>query len=155
LQIYPNISFCPTFEFMTMDNLERILSRYKIRKTTFRFAVLRIFLEYPHAAIKVKTVEDSLGHFDRITLYRTLKTFQEKGLIHKVHDGSQDTKYALCYEKECSIHSHGHEHAHFHCTDCGQSYCLADIGHIDIKLPKNYDVQQIDLSLKGVCDSCS
>ncbi|MBA9079148.1 MULTISPECIES: hypothetical protein [Rufibacter] len=35
---------------------------------------------------------------DCVTLYRTLKTFEEKGLMQQVIDGAEPTKYALCQE---------------------------------------------------------
>lgn len=137
-----------------MATATTLLKKYGLRKTPFRLKVLDAFLSIPHAALNNLTLEEKLGEHDRITLYRTLKSFEEKDLIHQVVDGSNEMKYALCHD-DCKIHVANKEHAHFYCTRCEMTFCLDNAGTVDIKLPDNYSLTKIDLALKGVCASCS
>ena len=98
-----------------IDLLENRLERQGIKPTAMRLLVLEYLLQQK-AAVSLKEVEDAFEKADRITLYRTLKTFEEKGLVHHVEDGSGATKYALCEEGcQCAPED---LHVHFHCNSC-------------------------------------
>jgi Fur family transcriptional regulator, ferric uptake regulator len=85
-------------------------------------------------------------------VYRTLKTFLDKGLIHKVLDDEGSLKYALCNDP-CTTSSHRHEHVHFKCTQCGQTSCL-DVEIPLVRLPKGYEAREVNLLIQGTCESC-
>ncbi|TDL99663.1 MAG: transcriptional repressor [Flavobacteriaceae bacterium] len=90
---------------------------------------------------------------DNTTLFRTLKTFLKYKLIHTIEDGTGLIKYALCQEGcTCSPED---LHSHFHCTQCKQTFCLTDTVVPVVSLPKNFHLQEINLVLKGICDTCS
>lgn len=131
--------------------IEEILKNKGVRKTDFRVQVLEHFIN-SDAAVDVETIEQSLGQFDRITLYRTIKTFLEKGLIHEINL-SGVKKYALC-DQECGEdHAHHHEHVHFHCTSCHEVFCLEIGGYPQLNIP-NYQIDEIEIQLKGICERC-
>lgn len=65
---------------------------------------MHVLLRHP-AALSLADVERLLGQADRITGPRTLKTFTDKGLLHRVEDGSGAVKYALC-EPSCTPTQH-------------------------------------------------
>ncbi len=130
-----------------------ILKRSDLRKTPFRIRVLDYFILQPHAAVRNTDLEQNIGDFDRITLYRTLKTFEEKGIIHEVVDGSKDQKYALCHH-DCKVHISDGDHAHFSCKLCGNTYCLDSVGELNIQLPSNYVLDKVQVMLSGTCDNC-
>lgn len=130
-----------------------ILKHKGIRATPFRNRVIEIFEENEYA-ITLQQIEDSLKDFDRITLYRTLKTFNEKGVIHEIVMPGDVKKMALC-EHSCGHdhHNHQHEHIHFKCTKCEEIFC------IDYNLPEiNIDgfvFKSLEVQGKGYCASCS
>jgi Fur family ferric uptake transcriptional regulator len=97
-----------------------------------------------------KEIANSL---DRVTVYRTLKTFLDKGLIHKVLDDEGSLKYALCKEA-CNTVEHHHDHVHFKCTNCGQTICL-NLDVPPLKLPKGYTATETNLLVQGVCEKCN
>lgn len=131
--------------------LEDLLKNKGIRRTDFRIQVLEVFQD-AKASIDMDTLENSLGEFDRITLYRTIKTFLEKSLIHEINL-SGVKKYALC-DHECGDHHvHHHEHVHFHCRICGEVYCVEVHELPKIHLP-HYEIEEMEIQLKGVCDKC-
>ena len=53
-------------------------------------------------------IEQHFKNFDRVTLYRLLNSFEEKGLIHKVFDANGDIFYAKC--QVCKDHNHQDDH---------------------------------------------
>jgi Fur family ferric uptake transcriptional regulator len=131
----------------------RLLKDFKLRSTPARQEILHLFLKKDYALSHSDIENEIADDLDRVTVYRTLKTFSDRGLIHKVLDDEGSLKYALCTEA-CSTAQHRHEHVHFKCTSCGQTNCL----NVDIplvKLPKGYKPKEINLLIQGICQNCS
>lgn len=135
------------------DTILKILEEHKLRKTNVRKEILGLFLKAGEKALSNSDIESQTGRLDRITLYRTLKAFEEKGLIHKAIDGSGTPKYALC-SGTCSTHGHHDEHAHFHCQSCGKTVCMDDITTPVPILPEGYKVEHAHLVISGICKDC-
>ena len=89
-----------------------LLKSHHLRITPIREKVLDVFLSRGGEAIPKMIIEENLVRFDRVTLYRTIKQFEEKGLIHEVIDTKGQTKYALC-ATECTTQEHHDDHLHF------------------------------------------
>lgn len=132
---------------------ETILREKGLRVTPFRERFLQIFLEND-AALSVSDIENQLGEFDRITLYRTIKSFTKKGVIHEIVMPGDIRKLALC-NIQCSggKDHHEHNHIHFHCKNCKEIYCIEMQQTPDFKLT-GYDVDQVEIQVKGVCLNC-
>jgi Fur family transcriptional regulator, ferric uptake regulator len=136
------------------DAVVQKLDEMNLRRTAVRKEVLRLFFEARGKALSSRDIEAALENPDRITLYRTLKTFEQKGLIHQAVDGTGTAKYALC-SGNCSTHAHHDEHAHFHCLVCGKTICLDDQLELQAKAPKGYKVKHAHLVLEGECAACA
>lgn len=137
------------------QNPTQILQEHKLRITDCRKEVLRIFLKM-QAALSHADLEEKLNaDFDRVTIYRTLKTFLESDLIHKVLDDSGATKYALCSHSHAGGHSHDHEHVHFKCEKCGKTICIDEVQLPKIVLPEGYINKEVSLLVQGICDKCN
>jgi Fur family ferric uptake transcriptional regulator len=136
-----------------MNNTERILKEHAVRVTPVRMDILDLFLEADHQALSNSDIEHRFESIDRITLYRTLKSFEQNGIIHQVNDGSGTAKYAIC-SGACSHDHHEDNHAHFHCEKCDKTICLDGQVHTKVETPEGYSVKGIDVVLKGVCDKC-
>ena len=130
-----------------------LLQSNNLRITNTRQDVLDLFLN-SNVAINQSDIELELDHIDRITLYRTLKTFEEKGIIHKIIDHTQRAKFALCAES-CTDHKHDDSHVHFHCRKCGSTSCLMQVPTPSISLPLGYKGEVADLIVKGLCPNCT
>ncbi|MDG1275885.1 MAG: transcriptional repressor [Algoriphagus sp.] len=134
-----------------MTNALSILQNHKLRITECRLEIIQEFLE-KQVALAHSDLEDRLNsQFDRVTIYRTLKTFLDKDLIHKVLDDSGATKYALCAHEE---EDHNHEHVHFKCEKCGETTCLDSIALPKITLPSGFKKREMSLLVQGICDKC-
>lgn len=136
-----------------MDRYAKLLEKHGLSKTPPRLNVLSIL-----ASREVATPESFLekklgGRVDRVTLYRTLKTFEEKGILHKILDQNGTANYAVCSEK-CSEHKHYDEHLHFNCVVCNKVYCMDEIKLPPIKLPKGFKPGSINLTVTGTCRQC-
>ena len=73
--------------------LEEKLENKDIKPTAMRVLVLRQLVE-SGAAISLKNLEAKFERADKATLFRTLKTFEDKKLIHSIEDGTGSVKYA-------------------------------------------------------------
>lgn len=133
--------------------VQNMLEKHGLRHTDSRVAVLEIFQKYTFALSHSDLEENLAGRFDRVTLYRTLKTFLEKGIIHKVLDDEGTPKYALC-SHQCDDHVHHHNHVHFKCETCGHTQCLDDVIIPAVSLPKGFEAKEFNLLIQGSCDTC-
>ena len=88
-----------------------------------RLLVLQYLMEQ-NRALSLNELEVLFENADKSTIFRTLKTFQENYLVHRINDGSGAIKYALC-DDDC-ICSLEDNHIHFLCTKCRKTYCLKD-----------------------------
>lgn len=133
--------------------IDQALKRYSLRNTHCRVQILALFIDKDEA-MSHADVEDHLSsEFDRVTLYRTLKTFLDKGLLHKVLDDTGGLKYALC--KECTEESHHHDHVHFKCIRCNRTTCLDQLEVPSFNLPRGYEKHELNLLVQGVCPDCN
>lgn len=131
----------------------QLLKNFELRSTSSRETILFLFLQKEYALSNADIEKEVESSLDRVTVYRTLKTFLSKGLIHKVLDGEGGIKYALCQDT-CTVSHHRHDHVHFKCTQCGQTNCL-EVVIPSVKLPKGYKAKEINLLMQGICGPCS
>ena len=131
----------------------RLLKTYRLRSTPTRQEILHLFLKKDCALSQSDIEVEIADPLDRVTVYRTLKTFSDRGLIHKVLDDKGRLKYALC-SQACSASGHRHEHVHFKCSRCGQTNCL-NVEIPPVKLPLGYVPREVNFLIEGTCQNCS
>ena len=136
-----------------MDKIESVLIKHQIRPTAIRLLMYN-FLQEKKVAVTLNDIESGFDKSERTTLYRTIKTFEKKGLVHQIDDGTGVAKYAL--DDSTSSSSNMQDlHLHFHCNKCNETVCLTDHKIPHISLPKGYISKDMNLVIKGVCDKCS
>jgi Fur family transcriptional regulator, ferric uptake regulator len=118
-----------------------------------RKAVLQVLLEATYALSGGEIEQLLLPYTDRITLYRTLKSFEESGLIHRVIDASDIIRYASC-SIECSAQAHFGNHVHFKCTACQHIFCLHQVAMPAVTLPAKFEARTRNYLLSGTCREC-
>ncbi len=130
-----------------------LLKRNSLSITDSRKKILQLFLEQP-GALAHGDIETKAGEkFDRVTVYRTLQTFVDKGIIHTIPTADNSIRYALCKDACSEGHHHDH-HIHFVCTNCTNTYCLDDVVTPEIKLPKGYSAGHVEVVVEGICKNC-
>jgi Fur family ferric uptake transcriptional regulator len=121
--------------------------------TESRKKILNLFLNVP-GALAHGDIERKAGEkFDRVTVYRTLQTFVEKGIIHTIPTTDNSVRYALCKDN-CTEGHHHDDHVHFICLQCGATLCLEDVVVPEIKMRKGFSVNEIEVVVKGICLDC-
>jgi len=131
--------------------LENKLTQRKIKPTAMRLLVLRELVE-SKTTLNLKELEKRFDHVDRVTLYRTLKTFETNKLIHSIEDGSGSVKYALC-EEDCACNP-ADQHVHFHCVKCNETFCLTQSKIPDLAIPAGFNATSVSMVYQGICPNC-
>ncbi|MGY6647599.1 Fur family transcriptional regulator [Wenyingzhuangia sp. IMCC45574] len=137
-----------------MSDLESILEKHGLRKTAFRKELLAIF-NNSNATLTVEEIRSKVTSTnDKVTVYRALDAFEKSGIIHKVPDKNNLTRYALCPTK-CTTHNHVHNHAHFICDDCDKTFCIDEIEVPKVKETNGFTIKSSKLTLQGSCPDCA
>lgn len=132
--------------------IEQELEAKDIRPTAMRQLVLQTLMQQK-AAISLSELESELESADKSTLFRTLKTFEDKMLVHSIDDGTGTLKYALC--KSSCVVNHKDKHVHFLCSECNHTFCLTDFEIPDIDLPTGFTLETVNVVVKGICANCN
>ena len=122
--------------------------------TLNRLLVFSVLFASDHP-LTAKEVYEELrqGHkLNRVTVYRILDLFAEKGVVSKISSGERSFCYCARFGRWLA------GHCHFHCTRCGKVECIdKDFLDLDEEILKNrlaLDVQHIELRLDGICTAC-
>lgn len=130
-----------------------LLKEHDLKNTKQRVRVLEEIALHT-VAISQPELEKKLGReIDRVTLYRILNAYEEKGILHKIMDMQGTTNYAIC-SSSCSEEHHHDEHVHFNCTKCFKIYCL-EVEVPRIKMPKGFTAKTVSSTAYGVCEKCN
>lgn len=135
------------------SNIASILRENNLSVTPGRRRILQMFLNSGGALAHADIEKNAGEHFDRVTIYRTLQAFVEKGLIHVIPSTDSAIKYALC-KNDCTEGHHHDHHVHFVCERCNKTYCLDGVVTPQIKLPENYILSQVEVVAQGICKDC-
>lgn len=131
-----------------------VLKNNNLKVTQPRLSVLEA-ISGKETAVSQPDLEKVLGSaIDRVTLYRCLATFEEKGILHKIFDLSGTATYALC-SPSCSEHDHHDQHVHFICSRCNNIYCLEDIKMPAIHTPQGFHLHSVGVNAIGTCATCN
>ncbi len=131
---------------------DSVLTEAKIRQTPIRKTILSI-LSRTQKPISVPELEESdllkrLGS-DTVTIYRTLETFYQAGLVKRLE--FQEGKFR--YELSSREHHH-----HVICTSCGKVVdiedCIDDVTEKRIATQTKFSIQSHSLEFFGLCDEC-
>jgi len=132
---------------------EDILRKKQLSLTVSRKKILNLFLA-AEGALSHGQIEKQLGEeFDRVTIYRTLQTFLDKGIIHDIPTADNMVHYAICHDN-CAAGVHHDHHIHFICEQCGHTVCLEDVHVPTIRLPKGFTGNRMEMVVNGICKNC-
>lgn len=135
-----------------METYSKVLHAHKLKVTPLREAVLATLM-FSDKGLSRQDLNKSLSlTYDRSSLFRTLNTFEEKGILHKVIDTDGVAKYAYSLQHGNRENS---QHAHFICLRCNNTFCLDNsVTLIQIQLPQGFIMESMAVQLHGLCDQC-
>ncbi|MBG6234173.1 Fur family ferric uptake transcriptional regulator [Pedobacter sp. CAN_A7] len=132
---------------------QKILTENDLKHTKQRVRVLEEIAREV-TAVSQPDLEKKLGkEIDRVTLYRILNLFEEKGILHRVIDRQGTANYAVC-APNCTANHHHDEHVHFNCIVCQKIYCLP-VALPKLKLPAGFTTETLNAIAYGTCDHCN
>lgn len=135
-----------------------ILHRHDLKATPVRVEVLALMMRTP-SAMSHGAITEALGTastIDKVTLYRTLNAFTEKGILHRIPTDDRNWLYAVSPELTEAAHDHSHPHAHFVCDECDKVYCLPVSEPVrSIELPDpGFIMKSQEIVIHGQCPTC-
>lgn len=133
---------------------ETILAK-RIRDAGFKATPQRLSIyqavleseEHPKAETVYQHLREAHPSFTLATVYRTLESFADAGLIRRVFHPGQSKRY------DGKIHPHHH----LVCTQCEQ---VLDFAFEQIELPyppsniEGFHPQKIEIQVLGICSAC-
>ena len=135
------------------EEIRDLLRKNHMSVTDHRLQILDLFYHAPGALAHADIEKKASDKIDRVTIYRTLQTFEEKGIIHTIPSADNSVKYALC-KHECAEGHHHDNHVHFVCEKCNKTICLEEVTVPKVKLPKGFEPKHSEMVVNGICDDC-
>lgn len=136
-----------------MEEILDILKKNQLSVTEGRKKILDLFIKSPGALAHADIEKNTDTAFDRVTVYRTLQTFVDKGIIHHIPTTDNSILYALCKDN-CEQGHHHDNHVHFICTQCNTTICLDDVTIPEVKLPQGFKPGKAQMVVNGICSDC-
>ena len=130
-----------------------ILRKNHLSVTDSRCTILHMFLQNTKGAVRHSDIEQGIPGLDRVTIYRTLQVFSEKGIIHSIPSLDGAVRYALCHSG-CEEGQHHDNHVHFVCSKCSNTVCLDHVTIPAVKLPVGFKASEFQMVVNGICKSC-
>lgn len=134
------------------DPLRSVLRKGGYKATGPRLAVLRLFKKSKVPMSAQEIIEALRRDIDQATVYRTLKSLKEKGIIIQVDLRHNHAHYEL---------ADADDHHHIVCVRCGK---IEDVRHHDarelqasvLRGSKHFaEIREHALEFYGVCKSCA
>jgi len=132
-----------------------MLKKYGLKLTSPRLKVLEAFFSSDRGITYCEILEFTSKTVDRVTVYRTLKSFEDIGLIHRIIGANDVPAYAMSIGTGSARQAGFKQHLHFCCTKCHGVFCLTDHTMPSIILPEPYQVHSMNLTIVGLCRSCN
>ncbi|MHB1531509.1 Fur family transcriptional regulator [Acidithiobacillus sp.] len=134
------------------DDAARRIRALGQRITVLRVAVLRALLRagqpLSHQEIQQRVENQEALPIDRVSLYRNLEWLVQMGLAHRITADDRVWRFSARRDQEAP------GHPHFHCTRCGQVFCLVDATVAIPAVPSGYEVKELEVVLNGLCPPC-
>lgn len=132
----------------SFDDLEKALKSKNINLSYQRLKVL----EYLHNNRCHPTVDQifaylhkSIFTLSKTTVYNTLKTLTDAGMVRVITIEDNETRYDIEVE----------DHGHFKCESCRTIYNFSiDINSLTSKELNNFKINDKNVYFKGICPRC-
>jgi Fur family ferric uptake transcriptional regulator len=131
-----------------------LLKDFHLSQTRIREGLLRVLIESEIALSAIEISRRMEIECDRVTLYRNLKIFVEKGIVHQIFVDNLESKYVLP-DRNLQSAGHGSEHIHFKCINCNVVQCLHDNPVLEVALPEGFKKLESNYVIFGLCNLCN
>jgi Fur family ferric uptake transcriptional regulator len=134
------------------DKVKQKLKNAKLYCTEARVAILQVLLQAGRPLRQDQVAGQlTLLALNKVTVYRTLESLVEVGLVHRAFTYKRAWYFELadhCTEHQC--------HPHFTCTRCGVTHCLTDVSLPMARISqKGFVISRQQVRLEGLCPACA
>lgn len=137
-----------------MKTAAQLLKKNGLRRTAARETILRLLAAAgsPLSHHDILRKQKGAGSLDRVTVYRTLITLQEAGLLHRIQ--GIDGTWRYCRLKDESPGACAGGHIHFLCSKCNRMSCMPEQPLPWIPAPDGARILSKQLVVHGLCAAC-
>ncbi|MCR5607313.1 MAG: transcriptional repressor [Treponema sp.] len=144
---------------MEQQDYVKLISNCGIRPSVQRLAIYEYLansIEHPSVDMVFASLSPSYPTLSRTTVYNTIHTFVEKGIVREVYVKDGESRYDANLSP----------HLHFICSKCGKIIDIFDAedGINDIQdicsksvMKKNpgYKIEKVQVNILGLCSDCN
>lgn len=120
-----------------------------LRPTRVRMSMLSAMLTADEPLSREQIAQRMGESANKVTLYRTLHSLVETGLVHAALIRDRVQFYEPSHH--CSEHLC---HPHFVCRGCHKTICLTEITPPTVDLPAGFRLERQQLQMEGLCSIC-
>lgn len=138
---------------MDDEKLLLILKNKKLKPSYQRIKILGYLASHPchpSADAIYNEIHKEIPTISRSTIYSTLKSFLEAGILHEIKIEDSKARY------EYTLKDNLGEHGHFYCESCGEIYDFGinfyTIRPVELE---GFTIKERDVFLKGICQKCT
>ena len=133
---------------METPDAKEILEKGGVKPSLHRMRILEYIMlkrNHPTADMIYKEISGDIPTLSKTTIYNTLKTLHEKGVVQAITIEENEVRYDATMEN----------HAHLKCTKCGNIYDIELHSKVlTMKSIDGHSILESHLYLKGICKSC-
>lgn len=134
-----------------MKEIYDLLDEKNLSRTRCRIEILKA-MRQASSALSEPEIRQKIGvHFDRTTVYRSLRSFLKQDVIHSIALDGGELRFALTPQKDVAHSSH---HVHFFCSECNGVFCISHHSFGTPELPDGFEAKSFDLLIQGKCSNC-
>ena len=130
------------------------LREHHVHLTQNRIAVFKLLTESKTALSVSVITRQSKILLDRISVYRALKYFLQKGIVEIVPNNKGNARYILASSNKEVIKNRDSKCAYFICSGCQCTELIIEPVNIKPDLLTKHQVSKYSLILEGLCSNC-
>lgn len=133
---------------LTHTQILNILRQYNVRPSVHRLSVLEFVANghtHPTADEVFSAIAVNFPTVSKTTVYNTLHTLVEAGILRELDIESTSTRYDLALQLP---------HSHFRCTCCGKIFDMGLPDNLETMVQPGFIVEATDLYFAGRCPEC-
>ena len=134
------------------NQIRQMLKAAGLYRTRCRADVIKVLLGADRPVTQDEIARElGQGRCNKTSIYRTLASLVEAGLVHRAYMDERASHFELahnCTQTQC--------HPHFTCTSCGQTQCLTEVSVPLAKTRrKGFVIERQQVRLEGLCPLCA
>ena len=130
------------------------LKEHHVHLTQNRIAVFKLLTETKTALSVAVIMKQSEMLLDRISVYRALRYFLQKGIVEVVPNNKGNARYILASPNKAVVKNRDTKCAYFVCSCCQHTEIIVEPVNIKPDLLTKHQVSKYSLILEGLCSNC-